>query len=246
MKGQLTFLIITILFLSNMWAAPGDVRYLSFETEENFSSGDFIDRQKESGYFTIKHIKVTELEVSEEDRADGLVEKELGSFIMTAQNLIALGTKIWEIIKEGRPVSNVQMATPISVLPKTGDEGQVFSEMENWSAPQVRKYHVEYTNLWGMNVVSFTYMIHFQPNGEYRGKGQYLTGLKFTASQVSVAWGFQFDASSELVTISNRGRAADPVAGATIEIQYKISSMIQNITAGQTFHVTGEGEVSQY
>ena len=118
--------------------------------------------------------------------------------------------------------------------------------MSGWSAPTSRKYRIEYTNLLGMNVISFNYTVYFQHSGRYQGKGEYITGLTVKASNVAVSWGFEFNASSELETISNRGSMEDPMAAATVRINYQASSVLRDIQSSESFHVAGNGEIVKF
>jgi hypothetical protein len=72
-----------------------------------------------------------------------------------------------------------------------------------------------------------------------------LTGVDVSASNISVSWGFNFNATSNLVSIANRGTEDDPIASATVKIQYEASSVLRNIQSAQSFHVTGAGDIEQ-
>lgn len=265
MKKQLIFLIIVTFWRVQISAAPGDVRYLNFENKENISSHS-LKNDPSVDYYTIQQIKVTELEVEKKGQPFLLVDPDddpyppdghlplppwyggggLGRVIMSVGQLLALGTRILHIVKQGQPVFNMQEAPPLSVFPNTEKKGDIFSEMAHWSAPHSKKYRVEYTNRLGKKVVSFIYNLQFQCCGQHKEKGRYLTGLKISASEVKVSWGFRLNASSELVAISNRGSQENPVAGATLELKYRVSNILRQNFSGESFHVTGEGVVERY
>ncbi len=259
MKNLLILLLLACFSTSN-WAL--EVRNLSFtQTEKNQKNQKFDQLLAEDPYFQIEAVTVTQLEdpmviednsftqfspsLAYKSNAQAFA-KDLGTWIMNLEKLIAFGTKVWEIVKKGRPVVNVNMAKPISVLPVTEDPRASFSQMSNWSAPKAARYRVEYKNGFGSKVISFDYTVYFQHGGQFNNKGQYLTGVTVKASNVAVSWGFQFDASSELETISNRGSLDDPNAGATINIDYKASSVFRDITSSESFHVTGSGEILKF
>lgn len=240
-------ILLSLMMASIASAHAGNVRYLSFEqTAKPVEKG--IERaQAADPYFVISSITATEVGSREMDQKFDLPSaKDLGTVIASLDKLIAFGTKVWEIIKKGKPVVNVDMGTPISILPTSDDPNTAFFQMENWSAPRAKRYRIEYKNMLGMSVISFDYTVQFQYNGQYDGVGKYVTGLQVTASNVAVSWGFQFDASTELMSISNRGRLDDPIAGGTLQINYRASSALRDISSSETFHVTGSGEVLKY
>lgn len=200
-------------------------------------------------YFFIESVQVTEVEPEAPtplyifEKSD----KDLGSIIMVVDQLIALGQKIWPIIEAGRPVVTTGFAPAISVLPRTDESPDYVALylMDSWSAPKQRSYLVEYKNGFGSAVISFTYNVSFQHDGQLEGVGRYLTGINVSASRIQVKWGFNFNATSSLVNITNRGPRADPIAAATVKIDYQAKSFMSEIQSSEAFHVTGDGELIQ-
>lgn len=249
MKKKIVLSLMITLFATTTMTQAANVRYLSFEqTAKTMNKDVEAAATAEDPYFIISSVTATEIGESEVNQKFDLpaMTKDLGSIIAAANQLIAFGTKVWEIIKKGKPVVNVDMGKPISILPKSDDPNVAFLQMENWSAPKAKRYRVEYKNMLGMSVIAFDYTVQFQYNGQYDGTGKYVTGLQVTASNVAVSWGFQFDASSELMSISNRGRLDNPIAAGTVQINYHASSVLRDISSAETFHVTGTGEVLKY
>ncbi|ATH07855.1 hypothetical protein BIY24_07795 [Halobacteriovorax marinus] len=212
---------------------------------------EYVDESKtyDVDYHTISEITVEEVEIGDElvwaPQYKGF-DKNLGEIIMVVDKLIALGKKIWTIVEAGKPVVTVDMGKPISVLPKT-DSGQLaaFYDMDSWSMPMARTYKVSFKNGFGSSVIGFDYTVNFQWGGRYEYKGAYLTGLNVQASNVSVSWGFNFDASSELVSIVNHGSRDNPVAGAAVRVKYTAKSVLREIKTSESFHVTGNGQIQK-
>lgn len=252
MKALNLVLVATLLFAGSLSAAES--KQLSFKQEviPGATVPQNGDKEYTEDYFVVQKVTVTEIETDptiQQEMENELLnrnEKNLGQVIMTIDKLIALGKKLWAIIEAGRPVLTSNQMNAISVLPKTDDPDFTFSQMEGWSAPKAKTYRVEYTNLFGMKVIAFDYTTLFQYAGKYEGKGSYLTGVSVRASNISVAWGFSFDATSKLVNITNRGSKSNPLAGATLQIDYKASSVMRTISTSESFHVTGKGEVLKY
>lgn len=250
MKKKIVLSLMITLFATTTVIQAANVRYLSFEQTAKSMDKDLegAARNTEDPYFIISSITAREIGETEVNEKVDLptMTKDLGSVIAAGNKLIAFGTKVWTIIKKGKPVVSVDMGKPISILPKSDDPNEAFLQMENWSAPKAKRYRVEYKNMLGMAVIAFDYTVQFQYNGQYDGTGKYVTGLQVNASNVAVSWGYTFDASSELRSISNRGRLDNPIAAGTIQINYHASTVLRDISSTETFHVTGTGEVLKY
>ncbi len=206
----------------------------------------FYTAHAQDPYFEISKVEVTEVESAPIQYAEFQQEKNLNGVIMQAKGLLALGKEIWKIIEAGRPVSNHTAMQTITVLPKDEDGEPVdVMDMESWKLPSARSYRVEYKNGFGMTVIGFTYTVVFQWGGSYNGKGKYLTGVNVMADDISVSWGFNFSADSQLLSITNTGTRENPVAAATLTVKYRAKSVMSDISSSETFYVTGSGKIGK-
>lgn len=230
------FKLLIVSLLTVNFAIANQVEIVEFD----------VDRDADP-HFEISKIVVTE---HEEVKLNNYVEKVAGlkDIIMVVDSIIAIGKKVWPIIEAGKPVVNVNMAQAVSVLPFKGTDNldAVFFDMENWSQPKAKSYTVDYKNGFGSSVISFTYTVMFQYNGNYEGKGKYLAGINVVAQDVKVSWGFQFNAKSELMQISNHGSKENRIAGATFKISYSAKSFLKEIRNEDSFHVMGNGQLMKY
>lgn len=161
---------------------------------------------------------------------------------MMIDSLIALGKKVWPIIEAGRPVLTNGLVPAISILPRMEGTSGVLYQMANWSLPSTRTYRISYKNVYGLEVIGFTYAIYFQHGGSLNGVGKYVTSLLVQASDIYAAWGgFKFDVTSELVSIANVGTVEAPVASAIIKINCKAKSILNEDQSSQSFYVDGNG-----
>lgn len=167
----------------------------------------------------------------------------LDSIIMVVDKLIAIGQKIIPTIEKGKAVVTNSSMAAVSVLPRVETTDPVVHDMGNWSLPVTKHYKIVYKNGLGSDVVSFVYSITFQHSGTYGGKGKYLTGIRASARSINIAWGFDLDASSQLVQISNVGTVNNVVAGATIEIQYTVKNWTRQITNVVSYFVAGDNRL---
>ena len=165
--------------------------------------------------------------------------------IMMIDKLVAIGQKILPIIDKGRPVVTNSPMAAISVVPKALSKEHVDGTMENWSLPLTRHYTISYPNGVGIIVAKFVYSVTFQHSGTYNGRGRFLTGIRSAAKKIDVVYGFNLDAKSRLIQISNIGKNGNVVAGAMIEMEYTVKNFSRSITNVDSFFLTGDGRIIQ-
>ena len=167
----------------------------------------------------------------------------LDSIFMVVDKIAAIGQKITPIIEKGRPVVTNNPMAAISVIPRFDTKDSVLHDMGGWSIPMTKHYKIAFSNGFGSEVVSFVYSITYQYGGNYKGAGKYLTGVRASARNLVVNWGFDLDANSTLVQISNIGTTANPVAGATVEISYTVKNWSRVNTTNEAFFIAGDGRL---
>lgn len=178
--------------------------------------------------------------------ADGETKPKTGlldGVIMVVDKLIAIGQKLMPIIDKGRAVVNNTPMGAVAVLPRLDKTEKEVHDMSNWSLPTTKHYKIVYKNGWGSDVVTFVYSVTYQYNGTFEGKGKYLTGIRASARQINVAWGFDVDASSQLLQISNVGTSENVIAAATLEISYTVKNWTRTNTNIVSYFVTGDGRM---
>ncbi|MBC7427709.1 MAG: hypothetical protein H7336_03795 [Bacteriovorax sp.] len=167
----------------------------------------------------------------------------LDGIIMVVDKLIAIGLKIIPTIEKGKAVVTNNPMAAVSVLPRLDTKDPVVHDMGDWTMPVTKHYKISYSNGLGSEVVSFIYSITYQYGGTYGGKGKYLTGIRASARSIVISWGFDLDASSSLIQISNVGTADNIIAGATIEISYTVKNWTKTITTSEQFFIAGDGRL---
>jgi hypothetical protein len=166
----------------------------------------------------------------------------IGSVIALGRDLVALGEEVYNLVEKGKPTVKTNTA-PISVLPRVAGQPVDIFDTENWTAPVKRTYEIKYDNLYGVTIVHFKFSVMYSHGGTYNGVGAYLTSVQVVPEYVKVLWGWNFDATMRLGGIQNQGTSVNPVAGATVMIQYTTSSLLENIQRTTSFFVTGKGEL---
>jgi len=249
---SLAFSLALSLTLPTMAASNSkSIPFTQKNLEQSVTTLESLDlKSDQEKYFTITNVKVTEMNElvwkgNGDKDGNNEPQKDVGEIVMVIDQIVAVGKKIWDIVSGGRPVVQTTMDKVVHVLPKTGNEGTAFYDMENWGIPKSKDYLVEFQNGFNSSVVTFVYTVFYQGGGTFEGKGQYLTGVNVTATNVEVSWGFDFDATSALVAISNHGSKANPEAGATLQVKYTVKNWLKEISATETVHVMGRGVIQK-
>jgi hypothetical protein len=168
--------------------------------------------------------------------------ENIGRVIAIGKDLVALGESVYQLVLKGKPVVKTSYA-PISVLPKVNGGPADLFETEGWTAPVKRTYQIKYNNLYGATVVHFMFSVIYSYNGSLDGKGAYLTAVQIVPEYVKSLWGWEFTATMKLGGLQNMGTKANPVAGATIMIEYTASSLLETIQRTNSFFLTGKGQL---
>lgn len=170
--------------------------------------------------------------------------ESVGRVIAIGRDLVALGESVYELVKKGRPTTKTTYA-PISVIPKVDGQPADIFETEDWSVPRKRTYEVKYRNLYNVVITHFKFSVVYSYGGKYQGKGAYLTAVQVIPEYVKTLWGWDFEATMKLGGIQNQGSRLNPVAGATVMIEYTTSSVMNTVTRVSSFFITGKGELKR-
>lgn len=215
---------------------------------------------KDKKYFTVGRVVVQEITSEVSDQSLRQLDQTLntgapipqanpidqaGKVIQVARDLVALGEDIYRLVVKGKPTNTTKYA-PISVVPKINNEPVDLMETENWQLPVKRTFKASWHNLYGVEVVALTYSVFYSFGGSYDGRGRYLTAVQIIPEHVKTLWGYDFTATMKLGGIQNNGTRANPVAAATILLEYTVSTILKAENRVDTFHVTGAGGFKKY
>jgi len=197
-------------------------------------------------YNTISSVEITEITQLEKTLDPSIqstvTEGGLDEAVVVIDKIIAVGEKIWKIIEKGRPVVS-QKYQSVSAIP----EGvKTWQELENWSAPQVRVYKMDYKNGYGMKVISFAYRVVYTFGGSVKGQGQYLSAVTIEPATLNVAWGYKFDASGQVLNVSNAGTKELPMAAMEIRLDWSVDTVMKHMQESTRFYVRGDGLFSNH
>jgi len=171
---------------------------------------------------------------------DACVGREIDPTV-ALDTIISLGQKLWTIVQNGAPVLNFE-ANSVSAIPN----GAICPfNMSGWSIPQSRTYKITYTNLMGIDVVSFQYKVIYSYGGQYGGRGAYLTNVSVHPADIHVLWGQNFDADVNIASILNVGTAEDPVAGVQVNVEWNFTNPLNKFKSQRVYFVEGRGSITE-
>lgn len=224
----------------------------------------FAQEQMDDDYYKIVKMEVKEISVDKGGREKILNSKvhslqfgggigavagdpieRVGRVIAIARDIVALGESVYNLVERNKPSNKTEYA-PIMVVPREGNQAADILDTEGWTAPVKRTYRVTYQNTYNIDVVDFTYAVMYSYKGSYNGTGAYLAGVQIVPTNVRTLWGFNFSATMKLGGIVNQGSRANPVAGATIIMEYNVSSLLVSQTVAQSFFINGRGGFKKY
>ena len=150
--------------------------------------------------------------------------------------LIAIGKKIWEIVKAGQPVVDYKNDWA-GVVPKNVE----WMDLEGFKDMTWGPFGWTFKNTFGMTTVEFKFHFSFSCKGSYNGHGGFLMNVGTAIEKIYAAWGFTVNINA-LVDQNpiNYGTKIDPVAGLAIEVTLEVKSVIQSFTERCRVTVRGD------
>lgn len=185
--------------------------------------------------------KTTPRKPSDRDSDLGDLAEDVSTLDEVLTAIEKIGTRIWKLVEANRPVVHVESKVA-NALPRNVS---CWMDLENWKTPKVYRYNVKYTNLFGADVVNFTFRVIYTYGASYEGRGKYLSNVSVHPAELDVLWGYTFNSKIEVQRIVNLGTKEEPVAGMEMKLIWQVSTPIKDSQQSKIFFITGAGEVSQ-
>jgi len=152
--------------------------------------------------------------------------------------IVNIAKAAWQIYKDGKPVLNSQRdyasAVPSGITSWT--------DLSNWDTYSWGPFKINYKNLYSITVVSLTFNYQYAYGGRGAdGKGRYLNQATVMPTDISVLWGWTFDATMNVQPPLNLGSATNPIAGLVLTLDWKVSSGLSKIQNACSVRVSGDG-----
>lgn len=253
MKFHLSSFAALFTVLSSL-AAPAFCAEVPFRAGEKqadqehpqFTKSEIDLAKQYPNYYTLNpdSIKVELLEVTEEPdmnyvKLQETPPKEGSNILVTIDQIVNIASKVWNIIQANAPVVNIE--TKYATAYPEGLTSA--SQLAQWSKPKSYVYGFYAENLWGSVMIDCKYKTTFTYNGNYKGKGKYLTGVAVVPSVVSVGWGYKFYMSAAVPdsTVTNVGTHTDPVAAMQLKLSWKMATALKEVDGTSVYYVQGDG-----
>lgn len=146
--------------------------------------------------------------------------------------------KIWDIIKDGKPVVNVQYKNA-NALPNIAN--RKWEALTGWKNERSMTFGVSTENLYGIKTVDLEYKVKLLYGGGVKGKGQYIASARVVPTKVDVKWGYNLDVSVEVPSILNLASIDDPLAAINMDVTYKISTILRSYSESNSYELRGNG-----
>lgn len=162
--------------------------------------------------------------------------------IKIVDGLINIGSKIWSIVKAGKPVVNFNIGPSANALPQGA---KCWDELETWQIPNVMRIKSVIKNSYGFALAEFQFDVVFTWGGSFNGKGQYLTHVQVFPSDTYTFFMQELNASVNVASIMNRGTKDDPIAGMQVDIKWQFKNFMNEVNDSTSVFVQGDGFVKK-
>jgi hypothetical protein len=167
----------------------------------------------------------------------------INNTIDTIDKVVNLMQKIWDIIEKNQPVVNINVNYANAVPYGTSH----WTQLQGWSKPATKQYSFSMKNLYGAEVVKVKYQVHYTYNGNYQGKGKFLTGVTVEPLDVETLWDYKVSLTAEVPdsTIANVGTHDDPIASMQVQLKWVVHTPIKDIQSKAIYYVQGDGLIQE-
>jgi hypothetical protein len=211
-----------------------------------------LANQNAIDHLTITSVEVNEVDVNEfEVNKDEAIEAEteakenaesidlLDSKLDLIDKIINIGSRLWNIVEKGKPVANYS-GEKASALPQRALH---WDQLSNWQIPKSKIINVSYKNLYGIEVVRFSYRIILLYGGSVNGVGRYIGYASVVPLEMKTAYMYTFNANANVDAVFNLGTSQDPVAGMVLNINWTVETVLSKVTITQTYNLDGLGNI---
>ncbi len=169
------------------------------------------------------------------------VSAYLSAADVIVDKIINIGTKIWNVVEKGKPISNFNRFTA-NALPA---KALRWNQLQNWRSPTSRVYSAIYKNVYGVEVVRFVYRVVLLYGGDVGGTGRYIGYTSVEPLEMTVGYLYNFDAQAKVNAVYNMGTSTNPVAGMLLNVSWTVKTILKTSTESHTFVIDGLGNIRE-
>jgi hypothetical protein len=166
---------------------------------------------------------------------------QIGGAVIVLEHIVNLGKDIWQFIKDGHAVVNIDMPSA-SALPQGVTSA---SDLQGWE-PKTKNYQIIVPGDSKTRKIEFVFRVTMWHSGSYQGHGSYIANLTVQAADYKVNWGQEFNVRARipnegLVNVSKN--STDPIAGAQVLIEWSRGKVFSTHGNSAVLYVRGDGQM---
>lgn len=169
-----------------------------------------------------------------------MVIEQLNLAEVVVDKIINIGTKIWNVLEKGKPVSSYRNAKATAVPQNI----TTWQQLEGWQNPKSKYYEILYKNVYGVEVAKLVYKIIYLTGGSFNGQGKYIGYVSIEPQEFKTAYLYTFNVQAAVESVYNKGTSANPVAGMIINVNWTVSTMLKTETQSHSYQIDGLGDFS--
>ncbi len=239
MKRLLSLLVLTAaLILTSLSSfAAAKKNHLSASTKKHLTiaSVEILDITEEydNSLLEISNISMEGLSLNP-------ITGTINQVDLIVDKVINIGQKIWNVVDKGRPVANYS-SSKATALPGNATR---WDQLESWQTPKSKVMRVVYKNMYGIEVVRFTYRIILLYGGTVNGVGKYIGYASVEPLEMTVAYMYTFNAKASVEAVYNMGTGQNPLAGMILNVNWTIETVLKKSTLTNTYTLDGLGNIA--
>lgn len=167
------------------------------------------------------------------------IETTIDKVDLIVDKVINIGQKIWSVVEKGKPVANYSSASA-NALPENASR---WDQLESWNAPKSKIISVVYKNVYGIEVIRFTYRIILLYGGSVGGVGKYIGYANVEPLEMTTAYMYTFNVKASVDSVYNMGTKRNPVAGMILNINWTVETVLKKSTMTHTYSLDGHGNI---
>lgn len=168
------------------------------------------------------------------------IDSTLDKVDLIVDKIINIGQKIWNVVEKGKPVANYSSVSA-NALPENATR---WDQLETWNTPKSKVVKIVYKNVYGIEVIRFTYRIILLYGGSVGGVGKYIGYANVEPLEMTTAYMYTFNVKASVESVYNMGTKKNPLAGMILNINWTVETVLKKSTMTHTYSLDGLGNIA--
>lgn len=168
------------------------------------------------------------------------IDSTINKVDLIVDKIINIGQKIWNVVEKGKSVANYSSVSA-NALPENSTR---WDQLESWNIPKSKIVSVVYKNVYGIEVIRFTYKIILLYGGSVGGVGKYIGYTNVEPLEMTTAYMYTFNVKAAVEAVYNMGTKNNPLAGMILNISWTVETVLKKSTMTHTYALDGLGNIT--